>query len=145
MNQDTTPKSEIKVAAQPGYNKTMPLQTGMQPPEKLPEPGFYYHYKHDPAKPLNHYAYEVLGAGCHTEADWQSPEAYMVIYRPLYEDSPAYKNGTLYFLRPAVMFMEDVMKDGQPVPRFHKILNPEIIRELESTRHDMYESGLREA
>ena len=23
------------------------------PPEKRPEPGFYYHYKHDPDGPLN--------------------------------------------------------------------------------------------
>ena len=29
----------------------------MPPPEKLPEPGYYYHFKHDPDGPLNNYAY----------------------------------------------------------------------------------------
>ena len=26
------------------------------PPEQCPEPGYYYHYKHDPNGPLNNYA-----------------------------------------------------------------------------------------
>jgi hypothetical protein len=25
------------------------------PPANLPEPGFYYHFKHDPAGPMNSY------------------------------------------------------------------------------------------
>jgi hypothetical protein len=33
------------------------------PPEQCPEPGYYYHYKHDPNGPLNNYAGIVnLGA-----------------------------------------------------------------------------------
>ena len=32
------------------------------PPEQCPEPGYYYHYKHDPNGPLNNYAY-LMGLG----------------------------------------------------------------------------------
>ncbi len=111
----------------------------MNPPGDLPEPGFYYHYKHDPSGTLDNYAYEVLGTGCDTEADWAAPEAYMVVYRPLYEASPSYKAGRLWYLRPAAMFMDDVIKDdAPPVPRFHRIMNPEIIAELEKKRREMY-------
>ena len=39
------------------------------PPEKLPEPGYYYHFKHDPDGPLNNYAYSIYGVGHHTEDD----------------------------------------------------------------------------
>jgi hypothetical protein len=39
------------------------------PPEKLPEPGYYYHFKHDPDGPLNNYAYYIYGVGHHTEND----------------------------------------------------------------------------
>ena len=30
------------------------------PPKKLPEPGYYYHFKHDPDGPLNNYAYYIM-------------------------------------------------------------------------------------
>ncbi len=122
-----------------GYNKVMAQNETMMPPTDLPEPGFYYHYKHDPAGPLENYAYEVIGTGCNTEGDWASPDAYFVIYRPLYENSPAYEAGWLWYLRPATMFMEDVMKpDGMQTPRFHRIVNPEIVSELEERRKELY-------
>jgi hypothetical protein len=121
------------------YNEAMAHNMLMTPPPDLPEPGFYYHYKHDPAGPLENYAYEVIGTGCGTEEDWSSPNAYSVIYRPLYESSPAYKAGWLWFLRPAVMFTEDVVKpDGMKTPRFHRIVNPEIISELDAKRKELY-------
>jgi hypothetical protein len=31
----------------------------MKIPTLVPEPGFYYHYKHDPNGTVNNYAYEV--------------------------------------------------------------------------------------
>lgn len=111
----------------------------MTPPGPMPEKGFYYHYKHDPAGPFNNYAYEVLGTGCDTEGDWSTPDAYFVIYRSLYEDSAAFRAGKLWDLRPLTMFMGDVTKsDGMNVPRFHKIANPEIIAELTEKRREMY-------
>ncbi len=121
----------------------MPKNDTMDPPQNLPERGFYYHYKHDPAGPLNNYAYEVLGTGCATETDWKDPDAYMVIYRPLYGESPAYQAGRLWFLRPAAMFMGDIPgNDGAPpMPRFHKICNPEIVAELMAAKERMYGKG----
>ena len=63
------------------------------PPEKRPEPGFYYHYKHDPDGPLNNYAYYIYGVGHHTEDDCRPEDAFMQVYRPLYEEAYAYRNG----------------------------------------------------
>jgi len=39
------------------------------PPEKLPEPGYYYHFKHDPDGPLHNDASYIYGVGHHTEGD----------------------------------------------------------------------------
>src|SRR6478672_12256265 len=55
------------------------------PPEQCPEPGYYYHYKHDPNGPLNNYAYYIYGVGHHTEDDCRPEDAFMQVYRPLYE------------------------------------------------------------
>lgn len=42
----------------------------MKIPTKVPENGFYYHYKHSENKGINDYAYELIGVGCrHTEDD----------------------------------------------------------------------------
>lgn len=113
----------------------------MDKPSPVPEPGFYYHYKHDPHGPLNRYAYRVLGTGEHSEDDCRPEDKYMVVYRALYEDARAYQNGKLFDLRPLAMFMGDATKDGATVPRFRKITNPEIIAVLEKTEKEMYRSG----
>jgi hypothetical protein len=63
------------------------------PPGTLPEPGYYYHFKHDPNGPLNNYTYYIYGVGHHTEDDCRAEDAFMQIYRPLYEESYAYRNG----------------------------------------------------
>jgi hypothetical protein len=59
----------------------------MKIPTTTPEPGFYYHYKHDSAGSVSNFAYEVLGTGCHTEDDCRPEDANLVVYRPLYESS----------------------------------------------------------
>jgi len=43
----------------------------------------------------------------------------MQVYRPLYENSYAYRNGGLYDLRPLYMFYEPGTLRGRKVPRFH--------------------------
>ncbi len=106
-------------------------------PKKVPEKGFYYHYKHDKNREVNNYAYEVLGVGHHTEDDCRPIDANMVVYRPLYESS-VYKAGRLFDLRPLDMFLESVVKDGKTLPRFEKITDPEIIAELEEIKNKMY-------
>ncbi len=102
-------------------------------PEKIPEKGFYYHYKHDKNGEINNYAYEVVGVGHHTENDTD----FFVIYRPLYE-STVYKMGKFFDVRPVDMFMEEVNKDGQTFPRFQKITDKETISKLEEIKNKMY-------
>ena len=109
----------------------------MRIPEKIPENGFYYHYKHDPSGVVNNYAYEVVGVGCHTEDDCRPEDANMVIYRPLY-DSFIYKAGKLYDLRPLDMWMGKVTKDDKAVFRFKKIEDKAVVRELEKIKKEMY-------
>jgi hypothetical protein len=106
-------------------------------PEKFPEPGFYYHYKHDPAGPVNGYAYEVLGVGHHTEDDCRPMDANMLVYRPLYE-AFVYTHGKMFDLRPLHMFFETAQKDGKTVQRFQKVEDPAAIKELTAIRDRMY-------
>lgn len=109
----------------------------MKIPDKVPENGFYYHYKHDSQKEVNNYAYEVVGVGCHTEDDCRPEDANMVVYRPLYEAS-VFKAGKLFDLRPLEMWIGNVLKDGKTTPRFSKISDPEIIMRLEKVKKQMY-------
>lgn len=110
-------------------------------PKKVPELGFYYHYKHDPTKGLQDHAYEVMGVGFHTENDEN-----FLIYRPLYEQSVYKASKELgipcFDARPLEMWMEDVTKDGisgpSTFPRFQKITDPALISKLEKIRDDMY-------
>lgn len=112
-------------------------------PDRVPEPGFYHHYKHDPSKGVRDYAYEVVGIGFHTEDNAREGEAHFVIYIPLYEDAAVYsatkKLGILCLdNRPLEMWMGDVTKDGKTFPRFKKITDSETISELERVRDEMY-------
>jgi len=109
----------------------------MKIPTKVPEIGFYYHYKHSADKPVNDYAYEVVGVGIHTEDGCRPEDANMVVYRPLYESSVS-TTGKLFYLRPLEMWMGDVTKNGQTFPRFQRVLDPEIIAKLEAIRAEMY-------
>jgi hypothetical protein len=106
-------------------------------PGKVPEKGFYYHYKHDPLGSVNDYAYEVMGVGHHTEENCRPEDANMVVYRPLYEAS-VYKAGKMFDIRPLDMFMESVTKNGETMPRFRKITDPNVIKELEIIKQNMY-------
>jgi hypothetical protein len=111
-------------------------------PEKVPEPGFYYHYKHDPDGKVNNYAYEVIGVGFHTESNRPWGEAHFVIYRPLYEASVYTASETLgvpcFDARPLLMWMEEVTNGDRMVPRFERILDSTVIAELEKIRSNMY-------
>ena len=63
-----------------------------------PLPGRYRHYKGN--------EYEVLGVARHSETDDR-----VVVYRPLSNDSGLW-------VRPLAMFVEDVVVNGERVPRF---------------------------
>jgi hypothetical protein len=83
------------------------------PPEKQPEPGYYYHYKHDPNGPLNNYAYYIYGVSHHTEDDCRLEDAFMQVYRPLY-DAYVYRHGGMFDLRPLCMFTSSTRRPGSP-------------------------------
>jgi hypothetical protein len=111
-------------------------------PNAVPEPGYYYHYKHDPAKGYMDYAYEVLGVGFHTEDDVQGRDTHFIIYRPL-DQSGVYNiskdiHTPCFYARPLEMWMESVEYKGQTVPRFSKITDPEVLAQLETKRAEMY-------
>lgn len=112
----------------------MPLKA----PEKVPEVGFYYHYKHDPKGEVGNYAYEVIGVGFHTEDDCRAEDKNMVVYRPLYESS-VYKAGRFFDLRPLSMFLEKVTKNGITFNRFQKITDENILEKLKKIKKEMYE------
>jgi|GEM_PF-284757 len=115
-------------------------------PKKVPELGFYYHYKHDPNGSVNNYAYDVIGVGFHTEVETARPgEEHFVMYRPLYKEASVYKASQqlgvpCFDSRPLEMWMGDVaVKEGGPiVPRFKKISDPAVIAQLEKIRDEMY-------
>ena len=108
------------------------------PPDNLPMPGYYYHFKHDPHGSVNNYAYYIYGVGHHTEDDCSAEDAFMQVYRPLYEESYAYRHGGLFELRPLRMFFTPAKRDGKEVPRFTRIVDPDVIAELTAIKARMY-------
>lgn len=103
----------------------------MEKPTNIPRKGFYYHYKHDPKKDFNNYAYEVIGTALHSEE-----RNYTVLYRPLYPNT--FLAPANYVARPLGMFMEQVKVGGEVVPRFRLIANREVIERLEKIKAEMY-------
>lgn len=69
------------------------------------KPGRYRHYKGK--------EYEVIGCARHSETEEE-----LVVYRALYGDRGLW-------VRPRAMFMEHVLIDGKPVPRFSLVLEAE--------------------
>lgn len=67
------------------------------------QPGRYRHYKG--------HEYEVLGAARHSET-----EEDFVVYRALYGDRGLW-------IRPMAMFLETVVVEGLPHPRFQRLTN----------------------
>ena len=111
-------------------------------PKSVPENGFYYHYKHNPNGDVSNYAYEVLGVCFHTEDDARPGEEHFVVYRPLY-DAPVYTaskklNTPCFDARPLTMWMGTVEKGGVQIPRFSRIVDPEILTKLMQVRNEMY-------
>jgi hypothetical protein len=107
-------------------------------PERRPEPGYYYHFKHDPKGPVNNYAYYIYGVGHHTEDNCSPEDAFMQVYRPLYEKGYAYRHGGLFDLRPLHMFYKPAWRDGREVPRFTKITDPTAIAQLKAIKSLLY-------
>jgi len=115
-------------------------------PKRVPELGFYYHYKHDPNGDVNNYVFEVIGVGFHTEDNAREGEEHFVIYRPLYEASVYTASKTFnipcFDNRPLEMWMGDVEINGNTIKRFTKIIDPEILKQLEIIRDKKYLNDL---
>ncbi len=109
----------------------------LQIPDRIPEPGYYYHYKHRADGAVNNYAYYIYGVGLHTEDDCRPEDQFMQVYRPLYE-AFVYKHGKMFDLRPLKMFYEPATLDGADVPRFVKITDAAVIAQLQEIRKQMY-------
>src|SRR5258707_5909875 len=97
------------------------------PPKRLPQPGYYYHFKHDPAGPVNNYAYYIYGVGHHTEDDCPPEDAFMQVYRPLYDKAYAVRNCAMFDLRPLRMFYRPARSKLQLVPRLTEVNDSEVI------------------
>src|SRR5258708_30604979 len=108
------------------------------PPEKLPEPGYYYHFKHDPEGPVTNYAYYIYGVGHHTEDDCRAEDAFMQVYRPLYEEAYAYRHGGLFDLRPLHMFSQPAECQGRMVPRVGRIEDPAVLPPPDRIKNPLY-------
>lgn len=106
-------------------------------PEPVREPGYYYHYKHDPTGPINNYAYFIEGGGIHTEEDCRPEDRFFQVYRPLY-DAHAYQLGKFFDCRPLALANSPAERDGERVERFTRITDPYIIGELRAIKRRMY-------
>lgn len=69
--------------------------------------GTYRHYK-------NNNLYEVIGLAIHSETREE-----MVVYKPLYHCDTFGENQL--WVRPMQMFFENVIHNGQSMPRFQRI------------------------
>lgn len=96
--------------------------------------GYYYHYKHNPEKGFNDYSYEVVGIGRNTEEG--GDKEYKVLYRPLYSND--WMEPADYQSRPYSMFIEDVVHNGETVPRFRLITDTQVIEKLKEIKEKMY-------
>jgi len=107
----------------------------MKVPIQQPEPGFYYHFKHEQKEGSAHHAYEVFGPCRHTETgEWS------VMYRPMYE---LIADGVVVKIcnRPLEMFLEEAQDEkGNTVPRFTKITDPKVIIGLRKVGSHLYPS-----
>jgi hypothetical protein len=114
-------------------------------PKKVPAPGYYHHYKHDPNVDAENYAYEVVSVGFHTEADARPGEEHFVNYRPLYESSVYVAAQALGVpcvdTRPLEMWMGEVEKKGHMVPRFAKVTDRDAIAKLDLAKARLYPQG----
>ncbi len=90
---------------------------------------FYYHFKHNPKKGINNYAYYIEGLALHSE----SVEVF-VAYRPLYSPNHVINNDCNFYVRPLSMFLEKVEKPELNYfgNRFNLITDENIISQLQN-------------
>jgi len=100
--------------------------------------GFYYHYKHDPARGIFDHAYLILGVGVHTEDKIEPEDQVMQVYYPLDPESFVYLLGSAADLRPNAMAMEEIEIGGKKIPRFRHVTDQELIKQFKERLREMY-------
>jgi hypothetical protein len=73
---------------------------------------------------LNNYAYYIYGVGHHTE-DCRPEDAFIQVYRPLYEEAYAYRSGGIFDLRPLCMFYQPATRNGEGGAAVHQDYRPQ--------------------
>ena len=101
----------------------MPTELDSQNPNYPKNGDYFYHYKHNSNLDINNFAYQIIGFALHTET-----EETLVIYKPLYKLNHIFEAS--FFARPLSVFLEKVELNGQRVPRFSKIIDQEISKNL---------------
>lgn len=93
---------------------------------------FYYHFKRDSSKGLEHGAYLILGLGLDTEDRKQQ----YVVTKPLYFCSPKQNDetGISYLIRPVEFFEGEIERDNYSGKRFILIEDAEVINYLKQTK-----------
>jgi hypothetical protein len=89
---------------------------------------FYYHFKREPEKGVNHGAYYVLGLGMNTE----QRDSHYVILKPLYYCEPGHEDekGISFQVRPVEFFDSHIDRGYYKGPRFNLIEDTKVIQEL---------------
>jgi len=90
------------------------VEKARTPERQYPRTGVYEHYK---STDEDKRYYQVLGFAKHTETG-----EILAVYIPLYVDS---EPTGLLDVRPLAMFTEDVVHNGQVVPRY-RYIGPEL-------------------
>ena len=67
-----------------------------------------------------------------------SEDAFMQVYRPLYETAYAYRNGGMFDLRPLYMFYKPAIVNGVEVPRYTEDHRPRGDRTVGCDQARMY-------
>jgi len=107
--------------------------------QKTARAGYYYHFKHDSDGREQLRLLHLRRRPSHEE-NCRSEDAFMQVYRPLYEE--AYATGTAGFSICAQlhMFFDPADWKGKQVPRFTKISRPDVIVQLAAIKARMYPS-----
>lgn len=100
--------------------------------KKLPELGFWQHYKHDPKKEWCDKTYYFVNYSLDSDTD-----GFRGRYLPLYEETGHLGPAKDYSIS-VERWMSEVEVHGKMVPRYTRVTDPEPLRKLEAKRKEKY-------
>jgi hypothetical protein len=101
------------------------------------EPGFYRRYKRKEDDLLGVHIIEVLGINYNTDIEGFEASA-QVLFRPLDRAMPVYQAGKATETKSYQTFIGTIEWNGNIIPRYEKITDPELTAKLETLRDEMY-------